>query len=89
MGSLRLSIGQGRVTNMPVLEDLTKSLDRMSWEELKERVRKLREGRIIKRRIKKEHTMKGKRDANRSIRKKFDKMSDEEKAALIKLLTEK
>lgn len=70
----------------PTLESLTKSLDRMTEEELQAEIHNLREGRKIKKRIKKEHTMKGKRETNRGIKTKFSKMSAEEKAAFLEVL---
>ena len=71
---------------MPTLETLLKPVDQMSEKELKEYIRQVREARKIKKRIKKEHTIKGKRKTNTDIKKRFAKMTDEERMQLIKIL---
>lgn len=58
----------------------------MSETELKEYIRQVREQRKIKKRVKKEHTIKGKRKTNSDIKSRFAKMTDEEKEALINIL---
>lgn len=71
---------------MPSLETILKTADKMTPEELKEHIRNIRSSRKIKTRVKKAHTIKGKRKAKVEIKKKFEKMSDAEKAAIIALL---
>lgn len=71
---------------MPTLETLIKPVGDMDEKELKEYIRQVREARKIKKRVKKEHTIKGKRAQNVSIKKRFATMSEDEKAALIKIL---
>lgn len=71
---------------MPTLETLLKPIDKMSEAELKEYIRQVREQRKIKKRVKKEHTIKGKRKTNTDIKKRYAKMTDQEKADLIKIL---
>lgn len=71
---------------MPTLETILKTVDKMSETELKEHIRSVREQRKIKRRVKKEHTIKGKRKTNTDIKKRFAKMTDDEKQALIAIL---
>lgn len=73
---------------MPTIETIMKTVDNMSEAELKEHIRKLRDQRKIKRRVKKEHTVKGKRKSNTDIKTRFAKMTEEEKQALIKILKE-
>lgn len=71
---------------MPTLETLLKPVDQMSEKELKEYIRQVREARKIKKRVKKEHTIKGKRKTNTDIKKRFAKMTEEERMQLIKIL---
>lgn len=71
---------------MPSLETLRKTLDKMTPAELRAHIAHLRDQRKIKRRVKKEHTIKGKRKAKLDIKKKFEKMSAEERQELIKIL---
>lgn len=71
---------------MPTLETLLKSVDRMNEADLKEHIRQVREQRKIKKRVKKEHTIKGKRKTNTDIKKRFEKMTNEEKMTLINIL---
>jgi len=60
----------------------------MTDAELRSEISRLREGRRITKRIKKEHTIKGKRQTNRAIKTKFTKMTPEEKLAFIEMLKE-
>ena len=71
---------------MPNLETILKTVDKMSKDELREHIRRIRDSRKIKTRVKKAHTIKGKRKTKVEIKKKFEKMSDAEKAAIIAML---
>lgn len=71
---------------MPTLETILKPIDKMSEAELREYIREVRDQRKIKRRVKKEHTIKGKRKTNTDVKKRFADMTEEEKIALIKIL---
>lgn len=71
---------------MPNLATILKTAETMTEAELKEHIRQIREKRKIKTKVKKDHTPKGKKQTRVNIVKKFAKMSDDEREALIKML---
>lgn len=72
---------------MSTLEDLRKSVEDMSDEELLERVRLIREDRKVSKHAVTVSKARGQKKAT-SLAKKIEGMSDEEKAAFIKMLQE-
>ena len=69
------------------LKSLGPVLTELSSTELLEYIRKLRDQRRIKRKIKKEHTIKGKRKTASAIKRRFENLSDAEKQAIIDILS--